>query len=404
MPIFPLKPRDFHASYSRYSPTAFIFSLFPKKDIEKIYQGMMQVVEKPKDISNQRFEKIIRLKAKIFYIFLNEKIILDKIFDELEKSVAKNIASIGFTSEVLKEKRLNPREYIFQENLICDKRVKEISYHPIITKEILQIKYPIEFLAVPLKEQLQKNNINIPTSREEVELFSNTEGWFLFAGIVPNEKARNYTAKGQIFIDAPGYANTDNRHHGPYGHAIQEYLISKLIEWDYLGDLSVLNEKPITELELLKADAWKLNGEHEYQMHLFDIMRERVLFKSKLINYYPEYGFGFTSPEFLNQYLMLNPRFPCVSSFLFHMYAVSSLNYFSINSKIRTFSDSALYYRFYKFFKKVIPLNLEKTKLFKDSPLEHQLTVMNTYWQYNEIQSGKNMYYMKLPVLTVVCF
>ncbi|KTC81618.1 hypothetical protein [Legionella brunensis] len=299
-----------------------------------IYASLLKVIKKPEDISVARFKKILYIKATIFNIFISKKLLIDSLFDELEKECSLNMLNLPIDQERLLKDNLCPKyyksftvKYPAQE----DDEIEEVYYFPIISKEILDIKYPLEILTQVLAKQLQKHNVNI-APRGKAATFFKTDGWLAFFGIVSPEAAITILKKGMLFIDPPDFPDSDSRLHGVYSHVIQEYLISKLLEGGYLGDLTVPGEKDITERELFKADAWLVkSGLSEDVYCLFDIMRERKRGKMQLLDVYPDEVFGFTSPDFLNQYLMLNSfRFPCLSTIFYNQYAQGALGYFNL--------------------------------------------------------------------------
>ncbi|WED42112.1 hypothetical protein [Legionella cardiaca] len=308
---------------------------------DDIYDGLLRTIKKPASVSAERFKKILYVKATIFNLFIGGKIIIDKLFDDLEKECAANMLSIPVSQDELLKLGLCPQFYksvVGKHKVDEEDEVEEVYYSPIISKEILEIKYPDEILAQVLKQQLQKHDVNIASEKRAT--FLKTQGWLSFFGVVPPETAIKILKKGMIFIDAPDYPDSDSRLHGAYSHAIQEYLISKLLEGGYLGDLSVKGEPDITELELVQADAWLVKHGGVEGVHcLFDIMRERRPNKLSLLNVYPDEVYGFTSPDFVNQYLMLNPfRFPCLSTLLYNQYAHATQNYFNLLPGFNTLS------------------------------------------------------------------
>ncbi|WP_193786982.1 hypothetical protein [Legionella jamestowniensis] len=269
--------------------------------------------------------------------------IIDKIFDELEQECATNMSAIPVPKEELLKRNLCPKyykEFTGDKLTDWDNNIIEESYYcPIISKEILEIKHPLALLTDVLMQQLRKHNVNFAPPNKAA-LFLKTDGWLAFFGVVPSKKAVKTLQKGMLFIDPPDYPDTDSRLHGAYSHVIQEYIISKLLEKGYLGNLTVQGEPDITERELVQADAWLVkNGGMTGVSTLFDIMRERRRNKFKILDVYPDEVYGFTSPDFINQYLMLNPfRFPHLSTLLYNQYAHSTFNYFSQMSNFDNFS------------------------------------------------------------------
>ncbi|BCA94689.1 hypothetical protein TUM19329_10500 [Legionella antarctica] len=302
---------------------------------EDIYAGLCKVTKKPDDVSFERFKKTLYVKAILFNHLVSGKLLLDRIFDDLEKECATNFLCTHIIKDELLKKNLCPKYYkcsAMIHKAPDDDEIEEVYYFPIISKEILAVKYPIEILTQILTQQLQKHDVNIAISHRTAATFLKTNGWFAFFGVVPEEAALRILKQGMIFIDPPDYPDTDSRLHGAFGHAIQEYLNSKLLEGGHLGNLQVHGEPDITERDLVKADAWLLKkGGLKGVSSLFDIMRERRPDKFKLLNVYPDEVYGFTSPDFLNQYLMLNPfRFPTLSTLLYNQYALGTLAYFKL--------------------------------------------------------------------------
>lgn len=300
---------------------------------DDIYVGLLKTIEKPNNISSRRFKTILQIKATIFNLFVSGKLIIDKILDDLEKDCALNMASISTLRE-LDKNNLHPKKYknvVNVHRVDAEDEIEEYCYSPIISKEILQIKYPESILEEALKKQLQKHGVNVASSKNLAK-FLKSDGWMSFFGVVPLYTAVDVLKEGTIFIDPPDYPDTDSRIHSPYAHAIQEYLISKLMEGGYLGDFSVEGEADITERELVQADAWPIKKDGVPGVScLFDIMRERRPKKLQLLDVYPDAVYGFTSPDFVNQYLMLSSyRFPSLSTFLYNQFAHATLNYFKL--------------------------------------------------------------------------
>ncbi|MCL9685648.1 hypothetical protein [Legionella maioricensis] len=338
MPINPPSPTEIDKNKKRYKPcdANMEIMLADLDDLtEDIYVGLCRVIKKPDDISLERFKKILYVKAKIFNYFVSGKLLIDTIFDDLEKECATNFLCTSIMKEELLKMNLCPKYYkssVMVHKASEDDEIEEVYYFPIIAKEILAVDYPIEILTQVLTQQLQKHDVNIAISQRTATTFLKTNGWFAFFGIVPVDTAVSLLKRGMIFIDPPDYPDTDSRLHGPLSHAIQEYLTSKLLEGGHLGSLQVKGERDITERDLVKADAWLLKkGGMEGVYCLFDIMRERRPNKFKLLDVYPDEVYGFTSPDFLNQYLILNPfRFPILSTLLYNQYALGTLSYFKL--------------------------------------------------------------------------
>ena len=302
---------------------------------DEIYTGLLHIIKKPNDISVARFKKTLFIKAKIFNLFISDKFLIDKLLDDLEKECALNLLSSSIAQENLFKQKLCPnhyKEFVSSYTTPEDDEIEEHYYYPVISAEILNIQYPDSILAQAINQQLQKHDVNIAVSKKTVNTFIKTNSWLTFFGIVPVEKALKVLKKGMIFLDDPDYADGDVRYHGAYSHAVYEYLASKLLEGGYLGPLDVKGEPDLNERELVQADAWliKKSGVKGITC-LFDIMRERRPNKMKLLDVYPDAVYGFTSPDFLNQYLMLSSaRFPSLSTLLYNQYALGTLEYFKL--------------------------------------------------------------------------
>jgi hypothetical protein len=334
----PPNPTEIINNKKRYKPcnATMEIMLADLEDLtDDIYTGLCQVIQKPDDISLERFKKTLYVKATIFNYFISGKLLIDTIFDDLEKKCATNFLCTSIIKNELLKKNLCPKYYksfVSVYKVSAEDEIEEVYYSPILSNEILTVEYPIEILTQILARQLQKHDVNIAVSHQTATAFLKTNGWFAFFGVVPEKTGVAFLKQGMIFIDPPDYPDTDARSHGSLSHAIQEYLISKLLEGGHLGNLQVKGERDITERDLVKADAWLLKKGGLKGVHcLFDIMRERRPNKFKLLDVYPDEVYGFTSPDFLNQYLMLNPfRFPTLSTLLYNQYALGTLAYFRL--------------------------------------------------------------------------
>ena len=329
-----------------------------------IYNGLLNHIEKPHNISDIRFQKILKIKAILLDIFLHRKEKVDAALDTLELACAMNMRASGFSTENLWRKKLCPHEFYIvpSKNMIPGHPMKKNSHFPVISAEIMKVQYPIQILTLPLKKQLQQNGINIRASKN----FFDSDSWHTLFGAIPTPDAQSLIGRGIIFTEALGFPDNNSRTHAAYSHAIQEYVISKLLENNALGDLSVPNETDLTELELLKADSWLIKDSKDSNPYkepdaLFDIMREKYNKKFFYINFYPSNGYCFTSADFVNDYLMLSSiRFPVLSTLLYSQYASETFIYF----------DSPYVY-----------FNRERNLLsFKELSPEEQLAMVNYHF------------------------
>lgn len=301
---------------------------------QEIFQDLLDCVQAPNTISKQRFEAIIRVKAQIYNFLISDKVLLDSFFDKLEEECADNFRAFSINTEQLLEKKLCPQYYqrrVFPYRLNPHHVIEERYYYPVISQEILNVDYPEQILTAVLLKQLQKHGVNFYSAVPGRKRFLESDGWLRFFGVVSDTSSGSVLAKGQIFIEPPEFPHTVSRQHGPFGHALQEYLISWLLEEGHLHLPNEADVGKITELDLLKADAWLLKNvkKGEYVTCLFDIMRERLPEKLQRFSVVSDQVFAFTGSDFITQYLMLNPfRFPCLSSFMYSVYAKGTRIYF----------------------------------------------------------------------------
>lgn len=332
--IFPLIPLDeLKKRYRRLKADTFLMRAEKLDCAQSVFEDLLSSVQKPDELSQKRFEAILYVKAQIYTLLISDKVLIDSLLDKLEKECADNFKVCSISTEQLLERKLCPAYYQTKRFTYIhgERELEEYLYYPVISQEILDVDYPETILTTPLLEQLQKNGINFHSRVPGRKRFLESDGWVRFFGIVSDASSSAILSRGQIFIEPPEFPHTVSRLHGPFGHALQEYLISKLLEGKHLDIPNESDVGEITELDLLKADAWPLKGvkKGEFATCLFDLMRERLPEKLRRFCVVPHQAFAFTASEFITQYLLLSPyRFPCLSSFMYFVYAKGTKTYF----------------------------------------------------------------------------
>ena len=334
----------------------------PKRnDTHNYYTILKAMVIKPDNISDLRFDKLLQINATILNLFINNRTLVNQALDGLEMKIAKTIAKSGKSFRVQ-----TPTSFL---------EFNGRRYAPEITKESLEGEYNPEFLTQPLLEQLAKHGINTNTAfifdlYEQVEanknqpqkdilrsFFHTNPKLVSFFGFIEFQYAKRFLENGFIFSEPLDYPDTDSRFHGSFTHLIQQYVLSILFEAGKLGDLCVEGETPITLLDILNSDTFsvrflKEDGTIIYHPDdcLFDLKWEEGepsgkkmrLLQSTLDPKAPsihvlnapnlalhDRGLPIMAEAF-NISLMLNRRFPSLSTILYIQFARESEKYFSL--------------------------------------------------------------------------
>ncbi|KTC97667.1 hypothetical protein [Legionella erythra] len=340
--IFPLISLDeLKKRYQRLKADTFLMRAEKLDCVQVIFEDLLNAVQKPNGLSQKRFEAILYVKAQIYTLLISDKVLIDSLLDKLEQACADNFHACSLSVDHLLEKKLCPGYYQTKRFPYAQgtQELEEHLYYPVISQEILDVDYPQTILTTPLLEQLQKNRINFHSRVPGRKRFLESDGWLRFFGIVSDASSSAVLSRGQIFIEPPEFPHTVSRLHGPFGHALQEYLNSKLLEGGHLDMPAEAGVGKITALDLLKAEAWSLKDvkKGEFATCLFDLMRERLPEKLRRFRVVPNQAFAFTASEFITQYLLLSPyRFPCLSSIMYFVYAKGTKTYFQ---SVPGFSD-----------------------------------------------------------------
>ena len=326
-----------------------------KEDNSERYLEMLrECIIKPDHISAARFDKLLQVNATILNLFINNRVKIYFILDDLEKSISEKIKASSNDF-----KPISPKSYRVSKSRFLGLPLTR--YFPVITEKSLQAEYNSDFLTAPILEQLSKHSINtdkrfifekykqfmgINKQNSQTKLgtkatspasfFEAEHGIVSFFGLVPFKEAKPLIEHGFIFSEPLHYPETDSRLHGSSSHSIQQYILSKLFEQNELGDLTVDGEDPLTMLDILQSDVFQINrqgvvnriGDTRNDVDcLFDLKWETRIQKYGLLGTEPG-RYDFSAADCLNTALMLESvRFQNLSTLLYVQYARESQEY-----------------------------------------------------------------------------